>query len=1556
VTFDPDEADSESILAAVREPVEAQEAEEEPEAPPVQKERRGSSGRARITVRGMDRNPDLARHVVGELERWPSVQASASQLTGRVLVEFDENRVHLEDLLSVVAGLELHELPDEGRPTHPLDREPMVESATRTAAAFLGLGLLVGRRMFGLTGPPVAATAPATVAGVIGVLEGFPATRNFLQGLLGKRVASALTGTSTIALLTLSGSTLGLAVAGLGAFRLLTEVRARRRAWRNYEERVENAAPALPGAVIRLEPGDRAPLSATVVEGTGTAVGRDGLPKPVFPDGIVEAGSRLHGGPFALRLRDDGAFVPETRPEPEAARLRDRYARALGPISLAYAAATAVFTRSLSRTFAALLLVNPRTAEIGAQAADAGASARVMRSGVTVVGTRPERTIRLPDVLVLDGPRVLTQGLEVDRVLPKAERFEPSELLALASGTAAAAGSPWGPSFPAAGRVAASDGTFDGETATAEYQGVRYFLGPIGETSSDLAGARLKDRGGFLLALRSEGRTLGIISLRPRLAAGAAGLVEVCRRRGVEAVLLGDSEQAARSVARRAGVLLLSAEDAVGTIRERQRNGKMVALVSDTARAAAGFAACDLGIGLTSGRGSNFPARADLLAPDLEAVIAIVEAGARREVAVRDSVLLSVAANVFGGVWGFRSAPGVQRASTAVYISALAAIADTWARLRGGKRPGSSLSLVADPRPERWGQRSVAEVMKVLQTTEAGLASEAATQRRRVERRRPARNHLVRAVWDQLRSPLTAILGTGAALSLTLGRTADVLMIAAVIAANAAVSAWQEHQADRATEALESMATPTARVLRDGSPVTLSAGELVPGDVLLLASGDRIAADARLIEGQGLEVDEAALTGESLPVPKGPDAPADAERVVLEGTDVTVGTGRAVVVAVGRHTRMGALADALALEDEQQGALGARLNRLLKQVLPLIVGGGAIVAASGLLWRRSLLSQLAIGASVAIAAVPEGLPLLAGTGEAAVARRLSERNALVRRLSSVETLGRVDVACADKTGTLTEGRLALGLVSSMDQEGNPSSDLPAELRRILLTAALASPHPDATDAEAHPTDVTVVGGAREAGLEDELREARRAESPFDPAQSFHASAVGGRVCVKGATETLVPRCDRVRRGSEDQPLSVEGERELLACAERLAARGLRVLMIAEGPRETSVGDPGGLVALGFLGISDPLRPGVPEAVSRCHEAGVRVIMLTGDHPATARAIAREADLPLGDDGELLTGEEMAGLDNGELDERLEHATVISRITPLDKLRIVESLQRRGHVVAMTGDGVNDAPALRLADVGVAMGSGGTEVARQASDVVLADDDFPTLVEALVEGRSFWRNIRRALGLLLGGNLGELGLMVGASALSPVTPLNSRQILAVNLVSDVLPAVSVAFQQPKHRNLAGLDREGEVALEKPLRNDVLRRGIATATPSLVAYLAALASVGMPAAGSVAFASVVATQLAQTLALGRTEEGFSRSVLGGVAGSTGLLFAALTVGPLRAFLNLSPPTLLGWILIGAACSTAVPLNRLLASRKPLGSNTLNARPEVSRAARGGVALAP
>lgn len=818
IRFDPAAADDETILEAVRrlEPdVVADEPHHEETAvpPPAQHERRGRTGRARIAMRGLDRDPNLARQVVEHLERRPGVvRASASPLTGRVLVEFAEHEVVLEDLVEEVSSLELPAHPDEDRPVHPLDPGPPIQSATRTAGAGLGLGLLATRRLAGATGPLAGGALPAVTGGVIGILRGFPVLRDGLREILGTDTADLVFSVAGIATQILSGSPLGLALSAAEALRLFTEVRARRAAWRRYEEGVENAAPSQPGAVVRLEAGERTPLAAEIVEGAGTTTGRDGLPSPVTPGVVVAAGARLHGGPFVLELRGDEPFLPEPRTVPVAPSLYDRYLRGTGPVALAYAAATALFTRSLSRIFKALLLVNPRAAITGAEAADTGAFARVLRSGVTVVGTRPDRSVRLPDVLLLDGCRVLTDGLEVGSALPLTETHDASEILTRAAGISAAAGSPWGGVFRATGAAPATDGAFDGESAVARIEGVRYSLHPVEDRDSVPAETRLRNRGDYLLLLHSEReeRPLGVIALRPRLAPGVAEMVQACQQHRVEIGLLGAGDSvAAHAIVRRAEVPLIAGDDTVETIREKQEEGALVAFVSDSAHAAAAFAACDLAIGLTDGR-SHLPARADLLAPDLGAVAAVVEAGARRDKAVRDSVALSVVADVVGAVWGFRARPSVERASLPTTISTLGALAAGWAQLRGGEMPQSSVPQVVDPRPERWGRRSPEDVLRVLNTTEEGLTNAGAAERRRPAPAPTRRNRFLAAVLDQIRSPLTGILTAGAGLSLLLGATGDVVMIGAMIVANAAAGAWQERQADRTAEALERMGTVNA--------------------------------------------------------------------------------------------------------------------------------------------------------------------------------------------------------------------------------------------------------------------------------------------------------------------------------------------------------------------------------------------------------------------------------------------------------------------------------------------------------------------------------------------------------------------------------------------------------------------------------------------------------------------------------------------------------------------------------------------------------------------------
>ncbi|GLV60778.1 hypothetical protein KDH_75970 [Dictyobacter sp. S3.2.2.5] len=1546
--FDPTVQSEPSLLQAIQaldlEQINTRPAE--PEPPPVVREKVGKMVRARIAVRGLDRDPELAIRVVERLERRPGVRAHANPLTGRVLVEFTEHEDQLDDLIAEVADMELPEMVGDDRPAYPLDPNPLIQSAARMLGTGLGLSFLAVRRFIGQQELLPGAGAAAYAAGVIGLLQGFPPVRHGMRRTFGRSVADLIFAIPNIILLTLSSSPLGLALSGAESLRLFTEVQARRAAWRAHEKRVAQAPSARANVHLRMESDECVPLQAQVLEGTGTAIGLDGMPLPAYPGSSLPPGARLYGGPFVVQLSGEKSFkrfTPRRRREPPSPTLYDHYQRIQAPVSLSYAALTGLLTGSLGQAFTALLLVNPRTASIGIDSSELHANAYVLRAGVTVVGTRPGRNIRRPQLLLLDNARLLSERLELTNALSLSEDLEAAEALMLAAGISAAASSPWGASFRAARMISATGGSFDGRSARATIEDITYTLGPIDDWQALPEAASLRQRGNYILVLRREReeRPLALFALRPYLSPEVPVLVATCQRAGVKLALLSQGDELVlRALARRAQIDLIETGSALDIIAERQQRGEMVAFVSDNVSAMAGFAACDLAIGLNDDR-SRFQARADLLAPDLAAVAAIIEAGARRDATVRDSVVLSTISSIVGMVWGVRGMPAVRIASRVVYVTSLAAIADGWLRLRGGRRTQGTITRLADPQPERWGRQDVDKILETLRTSRKGLTKKQAAERQRAVPSLKQKNALGAAVMEQVRSPLTGILAAGAALSLVFGSIGDVVLISTTIVANTVISVWQERKANQVAEALRQIGVSQARVLRDNHEKTIPADEVVPGDILLLASGDRIAADARVIESLNLEVDEAALTGESFPVKKVATGGNDSDRIVLDGSNVLSGTARAVVVAVGGKTRMGATRLALMEESQQLNPLGTRLSRMLKVFLPVSALGGAVVIASGLLWGQSFPGILAIGATVALAGVPEGLPLLSRVGETGVAHRLAGHRAVVRRLSSVEALGRVDVVCTDKTGTMTRGRLQLTTVADTRQEATLSPNLSPELTRVVLAAALASPHPDEQGAGAHPTDVAVVQGAIVAGLREQISLKHDVDLSFDPVRSFSVTRIQDRLYIKGAPETILERCAFTLQDDGQRELDAAGRATLQSRSLELAEKGLRVLMVAEGPVDTRLDDPQNLTALGFVGISDPLRPTVVEAVRHCQQAGVRVVMITGDHPVTARAIAREAGL-LGEQDEVLNAATIADLQNGDLDRLIKNAAVIARATPLDKLRIIESLHRQGHTVAMTGDGVNDAPALRLADIGIAMGKSGTEVARQTADVVITDDDFSTLVQACVEGRSFWRNMRRSLGLLLGGNLGELGMVVGASLLGAGMPLTVAQILAVNAITDVLPALAVILQQPEHRDLTQLRREGTAALDAPLRNEILRRGLATAIPSLGAYLLTRSLDSLPAARSVAFASIVTTQLAQTLMAGRAEGHLTRPVLGAVGGSLGVLLAAFTIPSLRRLLSLvalSPSTLL---LTGASALSAVLLNSLLTKTNLLTSHPPYVRP--------------
>ncbi len=627
-------------------------------------------GRVRVHVRGWSGRRQ--HDVESQLERQPGVRsARANPRTGNVLIHFDPAATNERSILGAVRTL-TPDMPPASReqsapPTERAKRvraptpdcSALLQSAARTGGVVAGFGVLAARRLAGSQNPPVSGGIPAVTAGTIGVLESFPVTRDAVRKRLGPDVAELLLGVASIASLTLAGSSLGLVVSGLAALRLLTEVRARQAAWHRHEAALQEATPVKPGATIRLEAGEKTPLAATVVEGAGSMAGRDGLPVPLTPGDDVAAGARLYGGPFVLKPHAGKPSLLGPRRIPPTDPEWERYAHALTPLSFAYAALTLLWTRSPTRAFAALLLVNPRVALLGGEAAEEGASARVLRAGATMVGTRAGRTLRRPAAVLLDSPRVLADGFEIDGILPLTVAGDADWILEQATAVAAAAGSPWGSAFRGASSAIITEGAFDGEVATACIEGVRYSLGPAEDRDAVPKATEFRDRGEYPLLLHGgdEQQMLALLALRPRLASGVESLVDTCRQHGVElAVLAGDDPDGGRALAQRAGISLLAGNDAIGIIQARQSGHAPVAFVSDTPDSAAAFAACDLSVGLSDDRYA-FPASTDLLAPDLRVIAAIVETGAQRDAAVRDSLALSLLANGVGAVWGCAGTP-----------------------------------------------------------------------------------------------------------------------------------------------------------------------------------------------------------------------------------------------------------------------------------------------------------------------------------------------------------------------------------------------------------------------------------------------------------------------------------------------------------------------------------------------------------------------------------------------------------------------------------------------------------------------------------------------------------------------------------------------------------------------------------------------------------------------------------------------------------------------------------------------------------------------------------
>ena len=753
-------------------------------------------------------------------------------------------------------------------------------------------------------------------------------------------------------------------------------------------------------------------------------------------------------------------------------------------------------------------------------------------------------------------------------------------------------------------------------------------------------------------------------------------------------------------------------------------------------------------------------------------------------------------------------------------------------------------------------------VLAALQSDEAGLSQAEAARRltehgpnKLAEQKKPS---LVARFFAQFKDPMTFILLAAAAVS---GFTAayagesfaDVIIILAVVIINALLGVIQESKAEQAIEALQRMSAARSRVRREGAVVELPSSELVPGDVVLLEAGDAVPADARLLHSASLKVEEAALTGESVPVEKHAEALAceegkaiplgDRKNMVYMGSTAVYGRAEAVVTSTGMRTEMGKIATALQDAKEERTPLQLRLAQLSRILSAAVLGICAFIFLLGL-WRAwpiehvaSLIDTFMDAVSLAVAAIPEGLATVVTIVLSIGVTDMSRRNAIIRRLTAVETLGCAQVVCSDKTGTLTQNRMTVTTHAGADEGATA---------RAMALCSDARLNADGA-AQGEPTEAALVQWAAARGLKKPDLEAklpRVAEAPFDSGRKMmstvHRTADGFIQYTKGAPDALLGRCTHAMRDGERVEMTDALRAQILSDNKEMADRALRVLAAAERRYDALPGDTAaealeqGLTFLGLCGMIDPVRPEAKEAVARCREAGIRPVMITGDHRDTAVAIARELGILRSPD-EAITGADLDEIDDETLQRDIERYSVYARVQPEHKVRIVQAWKQRGRVTAMTGDGVNDAPSIKAADIGVGMGITGTDVTKNVADMVLTDDNFATIVSAVEEGRRIYDNIRKSIQFLLSSNLSEVvGIFV--ATLLGFTLLKPVHLLWINLITDCFPALALGLERAEPDVMRRPPRDPkESILAGGLGAGVVYQGALVAAITLFAYL-------------------------------------------------------------------------------------------------------------------------
>ncbi|WP_085243614.1 HAD-IC family P-type ATPase [Mycobacterium europaeum] len=971
-------------------------------------------------------------------------------------------------------------------------------------------------------------------------------------------------------------------------------------------------------------------------------------------------------------------------------------------------------------------------------------------------------------------------------------------------------------------------------------------------------------------------------------------------------------------------------DELADAVSRLQHDGHTVAVLSSSGAQA--LSGADVALGIRPSADTPPPWNADLMMEDLAAAWLVLHALPAAREASRQGIAISVGASALGALF---MVPGVRRlrGPGPVTVGAVAGMLSGYLLARGAIRTPT-------PRPApayEWHAMSAEQAREVLAALRDPDERSAATEPAEAGTGFPA------AAWEFARAaaaeltgdPLTPILGLCSAATALLGSPTDAVMVGTVLTGNAMLSTYQQLQAEKRLNRLLAQQAPPARLVTDARRYREVVVErLRPGDVIEVRSDEVVPADARVIEAHDLEVDESSLTGESLSVQKQVEATPGAELaerrcMIYAGTTVVAGTAVAVVTAVGADTQTRRAAE-LASGELPTVGLHHQLSQLMRRAFPFSAGGGVAVGALGLLRAGGLRQALSSAIAVSVAAIPEGMPLMATLAQSASAQRLGEAGALVRVPRAAEALGRVEVVCFDKTGTLSENRLRVAEVRPM--AGHSRDD-------VLRCAARAAPADDGNP-HVHATDEAIVKAA-DAVADSGSRPEPDAHLPFRSGRAFSASVTGTQLTVKGAPEVVLAACPNVGGEVEDAvaALTTAGLRTIAVAQRRLSAAQARSLR--NDPDGITELCGGGLTLTGFLGLSDTPRPQAPQLLADLADRGVAIRLITGDHPVTATAIARELGVPVSA-GQVITGAEWNALSRPDQVRAVGDRVIFARMSPENKVQVVQTLERSGRVCAMVGDGANDAAAIRAASVGVGVVARGSDSAHTTADVVLTDGRIETLVAAIDEGRRLWRGVQAAVAGLLAGNAGEVIFSVIGTAITGTSPLNTRQLLLMNMLTDALPATAVAVSTP-----AGpVQRVGRGIDERALRRAVAARGSITAVSATAAW--ALASVtGLPQrASTVALISLVAVELGQTVV-----DSHAPLVLLTAAGSFAAFAAMITTPGISQLVGCTPVGPVGWaqgLGTAAAAVLAVAATNRLRSGHRDAESPLTDDPELDEPA--------